>query len=72
LAFVAPWETITTMSPAPTDNVTLLVGFDSAWTPGNSGALVGLVRSRDGQLCELGPPEIADFRAAEKIIAGWQ
>ncbi len=51
---------------------TLLVGFDSAWTRNNSGALVGVLRSEDGTFEELGPPQIADFREAEEIIATWQ
>ena len=51
---------------------TLLVGFDSAWTPNNSGALVGVLRAEDGALQELGPPKIADFRRAEDVILRWQ
>lgn len=51
---------------------TLLVGFDSAWTPNNSGALVGVLRIEDGTLHELGSPEVADFLSAEEIILGWQ
>ncbi len=51
---------------------TLLVGFDSAWTPNNSGALVGVLRAEDGTLQEFGSPKVADFRRAEDIILGWQ
>ncbi len=51
---------------------TLLVGFDSAWTPTNSGALVGVVRLDDGSLRELGSPRAADFRQAEAVIVAWQ
>lgn len=50
----------------------LLVGFDSAWTPSNSGALVAVLRLDDGAFLELGAPRIADYREAEAIIAGWQ
>ena len=39
---------------------TLLVGFDSAWTRTNSGALVGVLRLDDGTFDELGPPRIVD------------
>lgn len=51
---------------------TLYVGFDSAWTATNSGALVGVVRREDGTLCELGRPLVADYRLAEETILGWQ
>jgi predicted RNase H-like nuclease len=51
---------------------TLLVGFDSAWTADNSGGLVGLLRSDDGKLHELGPPLIVDYRQAEEAILNWQ
>lgn len=51
---------------------TLLVGFDSAWTPTNSGALVGVLRRDDGSLRELGPPRAADFREGEATIVAWQ
>ena len=40
---------------------TLLVGFDSAWTPNNSGALIGVLRLDDGTFRELGPPLIVDY-----------
>ncbi len=51
---------------------TLLVGFDSAWTPTNSGALVGVVHSDDGTFHELGPPRIVDYPQAEGVILKWQ
>ena len=51
---------------------TLLVGFDSAWTPTNSGAIAGVLRRSDGTFCELGPPHSADYREAEAIILKWQ
>src|SRR5580704_14991165 len=50
----------------------LLVGFDSAWTPTNSGALVGVLQLDDGMFNELGPPQIVDYREAEPIILKWQ
>lgn len=34
----------------------LLVGFDSAWTAGNSGGFVGVLHTHIGGLSELGPP----------------
>ncbi|MGB8478043.1 MAG: DUF429 domain-containing protein [Acidobacteriaceae bacterium] len=51
---------------------TLLVGFDSAWTPTNSGALVGALRLSDGKFYELGPPQIVNFHEAERTILDWQ
>jgi predicted RNase H-like nuclease len=50
----------------------LLVGFDSAWTPNNSGAIVGVHRGGDGVLRELGAPRHVDFGEAEKLILRWQ
>jgi predicted RNase H-like nuclease len=50
----------------------LLVGFDSAWTAANSGALIGLVREDDGSFKELGLPEIVNYCQAEKRILEWQ
>lgn len=50
----------------------LLVGFDSAWTPGNAGALVAVLRHTDGRYEELGHLEIVSFQLAAERIAGWQ
>lgn len=50
----------------------LLVGFDSAWTLGNSGALVGVLRKDDGSYEDLGPPRVADFAGAQATICAWQ
>ena len=50
----------------------LLVGFDSAWTPNNSGALVGVVRDDDGTFLELGLPEIVNYQEAEETVLQWQ
>lgn len=51
---------------------TLLVGFDSAWTTTNSGALVGVLQLDDGTFSELGFPRIVDYREAEAGILQWQ
>jgi predicted RNase H-like nuclease len=51
---------------------TLLVGFDSAWTATNSGALVGVLQLDDGTFHELDPPRVVDYREAEGVILKWQ
>ncbi|MGD1107787.1 MAG: DUF429 domain-containing protein [Terracidiphilus sp.] len=51
---------------------TLLIGFDSAWTAKNSGALVGVLREDGGQYVEIGPPIVANFTEAERIIDRWK
>jgi predicted RNase H-like nuclease len=51
---------------------TLLVGFDSAWTLTNSGALVGAIRFNDGTFHGLGTPQIVNYREAEVVILKWQ
>ena len=51
---------------------TLLVGFDSAWTPKNSGALVGVLRSDDGAFQELCSPLVVNYLEAECKILDWQ
>jgi predicted RNase H-like nuclease len=51
---------------------TLLVGFDSAWTATNSGALVGVLQLDDGTFHDLGPPRVVDYREAEGVILKWQ
>jgi predicted RNase H-like nuclease len=51
---------------------TLLVGFDSAWTANNSGALVGALRWDSGALDELGPPMVVNYADAERVVKGWQ
>jgi hypothetical protein len=51
---------------------TVLVGFDSAWTPHNSGALVGVLRLDDGTFRDLGPPQTVNYPQAEGVILGWQ
>jgi predicted RNase H-like nuclease len=51
---------------------TLLVGFDSAWTGTNSGALVAVLYSRNGTFHDLGPPKTVDYPRAEASILEWQ
>jgi len=51
---------------------TLLVGFDSAWTAANSGALVGVLRADDGTFHELGSPQILNYREAEDVVLHWR
>jgi predicted RNase H-like nuclease len=51
---------------------TLLVGFDSAWTRTNSGALVGVLLLDDGTFRELGPPQMVDYPQAQAVILKWQ
>lgn len=51
---------------------TLLVGFDSAWTANNSGGLVGVLHSDDGNVRELGSPQIVDYPQAQAVISNWQ
>jgi predicted RNase H-like nuclease len=51
---------------------TLLVGFDSAWTATNSGAIAGLVHRDDGTFLELGTPQTVDYPQAEARILKWQ
>jgi predicted RNase H-like nuclease len=53
-------------------NTTLLVGFDSAWTPNNSGAIAGLVMQSAGTVLESGLPEIVSYSEAERLILDWQ
>jgi predicted RNase H-like nuclease len=51
---------------------TLLVGFDSAWTPTNAGAVVGVLRLDGGAYRELGTPLTAIYADAERILIQWQ
>lgn len=50
----------------------LLVGFDSAWTPTNSGSLVAVLRADDGTLQELGLPQVVNYSKAMHAILQWQ
>lgn len=51
---------------------TLLIGFDSAWTPRKRGAIVAALHREDGSFHDLGCPQLADFREAESAIRAWQ
>lgn len=50
----------------------LLVGFDSAWTVANLGALAGVLVHEDGRFEELGIPMNLNYREAERVILQWQ
>ena len=52
--------------------MTLLIGFDSAWTAQKRGAIVGVVRTVEGGYRELGQPETASFSEAGSIISEWR
>ncbi|HXI38505.1 MAG TPA: DUF429 domain-containing protein [Bryobacteraceae bacterium] len=52
--------------------MTLLVGFDSAWTPGNSGAIAGLLQDDGGAFQEIDLPHVVDYAEAERLILRWQ
>lgn len=51
---------------------TLVIGFDSAWSGNNSGAIVGALRKDDGSYTHLGDPQIVDFKNATEQINKWQ
>jgi predicted RNase H-like nuclease len=51
---------------------TLLVGFDSAWTAHNSGAIVGSLRDPDGTFHHIDLPQVADYAQAKEFIRKWQ
>jgi hypothetical protein len=50
----------------------LLVGFDSAWTATNAGAIVGAVLDADGAIRELGHPTRVRYEEAAGIVQEWQ
>lgn len=50
----------------------LLIGFDSAWSAANQGAVVGVIRHDNGEFQPLGLPFLANFDAAEHAILTWQ
>ncbi|MBK8997342.1 MAG: DUF429 domain-containing protein [Myxococcales bacterium] len=50
----------------------LVVGFDSAWTAGKSGAIAAVGRLAHGGFAELGLPRSANFREAESMLLQWQ
>ncbi len=51
---------------------TLIIGFDSAWTAKNSGAISGVLKLDDGTFQELGPPKNADYCQALTSIGFWR
>jgi predicted RNase H-like nuclease len=50
----------------------LLVGFDSAWTATNAGAIVGAVLDVEGGIHELGCPTSVCYEDAASIVQGWK
>jgi predicted RNase H-like nuclease len=46
----------------------LIIGFDSAWTAGNYGAIVGLLQVGDRRFVELDEPEVVNFEEAKTLI----
>jgi predicted RNase H-like nuclease len=53
-------------------NTTLIIGFDSAWSGINCGAIVGVLREKDGTYRSLGDPLTVNFDEATKKIIEWQ
>lgn len=51
---------------------TLVVGFDSAWTPGNTGGIAAALRTPDGHIRVLGEPEVVNYAQAGDRVAAWQ
>lgn len=50
----------------------MLVGFDSAWTPSNAGAIVAVLRDEDGTYRELAEPTRVSYPEAEHTLLRWQ
>ena len=50
----------------------LLVGFDSAWTPRNKGAIVAVIHGCNGVQSSLGAPQLVNFVDAVDLIRTWQ
>lgn len=57
---------------APPSASKLLVGFDSAWTRKNRGAIIGVFREKDGSIRELSNPQAVNFAEASDAITRWQ
>jgi predicted RNase H-like nuclease len=51
---------------------TLVIGFDSAWSGNNSGAIVGVLKRGDGSCEPLGGPLSANFDQATTQINAWK
>ena len=49
-----------------------MVGFDSAWTRENRGAIIGVLRENDGTFRELEKPRVANFTEASDAVSEWQ
>jgi predicted RNase H-like nuclease len=56
----------------PAEPPSLIVGFDSAWTSTNTGAIVGALFDDQGAVRELGHPQAVRYREAAEIISAWQ
>lgn len=50
----------------------LVVGFDSAWTPTNAGAIVGTFIDDTGAVHELGLPRLVRYAEAGNIVNDWR
>lgn len=50
----------------------LLVGFDSAWTANNSGAIAALIRNDAGNFIEISSPQVVNYNQATMQIQTWQ
>jgi predicted RNase H-like nuclease len=50
----------------------LLVGFDAAWTARGTGAIVAVLRTRSGEVEELGPPRLVSYADAIHQLERWQ
>jgi hypothetical protein len=47
--------------------MTLLVGFDSAWTAGNSGEIAGLLQESGGPCREIDLTQLVNYRRAREL-----
>lgn len=59
-------------SRRPLSRTILLVGFDSAWTRENRGAIIWVLRENDGTFRELEKPRLANFTEASDAVSEWQ
>jgi predicted RNase H-like nuclease len=53
-------------------NTTLIVGFDSAWSLNNSGGIVGVFVTENGENISLGDPTVVNQEDAACLIKAWQ
>jgi predicted RNase H-like nuclease len=56
----------------PLSGTTLLVGFDSAWTRKNRGAIIGVFRDNDDSFKEFENPRAVNFAEASDAISKWR